>query len=486
MDDKQIKTKVIVSLFWKLMERVGTQGIQFMVQIVLARLLLPEEYGTIAIITIFISFANVFVQYGFNTALIQKKEADETDFSSVFYLSLFVAGVFYLVLFFAAPFIAGFYENQALISLLRVLAITLFIGGLNSIQNAVIARKMEFRKLFFSSLGAMLVSGLVGIVMAYNGYGSWALVAQQLSNQMMIAIILWFTVKWRPLLLFSLERLKELFSFGWKLLVSALINMLYMDSQSLIIAKIYSPTMLGYFNRGQQFPALIVSNINGSIQSVMLPALSLHQENVLRVKEMVRRAIITSSFLIFPMMVGLAVIAEPLVRILLTDKWLPCVPFLQISCATYALYPIHTANLQAINALGRSDIFLKLEVVKNVVGLMILGISLFYGIYAIAVGMFISSVTASFINAYPNKKLLNYSYFQQLKDIFPSLFLALIMGGLTYCISWFSLNPGLTLILQISAGLILYFGMAKVLNLESFIYILVTGKQMYHNRKKKS
>lgn len=485
MDDNQIKAKVIISLFWKLMERVGTHGIQFVVQIILARLLLPEEYGTIAIIAIFISFANVFVQYGFNTALIQKKNADETDFSSVFFLSLLVAGVFYLILFFTAPLIAGFYENPALTSLLRVLAITLFVGGLNSIQNAVVARKLEFRKLFFSSLGAMLVSGLVGIVMAYNGYGSWALVAQQLSNQIMIAIILWFTVKWRPLLLFSMVRLKELFSFGWKLLVSALINMLYMDSQGLIIAKIYSPIMLGYFNRGQQFPALIVSNINGSIQSVMFPALSQQQENVQRVKEMVRRAIITSSFLIFPMMVGLAVIAEPLVKILLTDKWLPCVPFLQISCAAYALLPIHTANLQAINALGRSDIFLKLEIVKNVVGLMILGISLFYGIYAIAVGMFISSVTSSFINAYPNKKLLNYSYLQQIKDIFPSLVLALIMGGLTYLISWFNLSPGLTLIFQISAGSIFYFGMAKIMNLESFAYIIMTGKQMLADRKKR-
>lgn len=486
MDDNQIKSKVIISLFWKLMERVGTQGIQFIVQIVLARLLLPEEYGTIAIIAIFISFANVFVQYGFNTALIQKKNADDVDFSSVFYMSLFVAGVFYFVLFFTAPFIAEFYQNLDLIPLLRVLAITLFIGGLNSIQNAVVARKLEFRKLFFSSLGAMLVSGLVGILMAYNGYGTWALVAQQLSNQMTIAIILWFTVKWRPLLLFSMVRLKELFSFGWKLLVSALINILYMDSQSLIIAKIYSPTMLGYFNRGQQFPALIVSNINGSIQSVMFPALSLQQENLQRVKEMVRRAIITSSFLIFPMMVGLAVIAEPLIRILLTDKWLPCVPFLQISCAAYALLPIHTANLQAINALGRSDIFLKLEIVKNVVGLIILGISLFFGIYAIALGMFISSLTSSFINAYPNKKLLNYSYLQQIKDIFPSLSLALIMGALIYCISWFNLNPVLTLTFQISAGSLLYFGMAKIFKFESFAYIIITIKQMLTDRKKTS
>lgn len=485
MDDKQIKAKVISSLFWKFMERLGTQGIQFMVQIALARLILPEEYGTIALIAIFISFANVFVQYGFNTALIQKKETSETDFSSVFFLSLAVAGLFYIILFFSAPLIAGFFENKMLIPLLRVLSITLFLGGLNSIQNAVVARKLEFKKLFYSSLGAVVVSGIVGIAMAYNGFGAWALVAQQLSNQLIVASILWFTVKWRPGFLFSLESIKGLFSFGWKLLVSALINMLYTNVQSLFIAKLYNPAMLGYFNRGQQFPSLIVSNINGSIQSVMFPALALRQDNIHRVKEMVRRAIVTSAFFIFPMMVGLAVIAEPLVKILLTDKWLPCVPFLQLSCAAYALLPIHTANLQAINALGRSDIFLKLEIVKNVVSLTILGITLFYGIYAIAAGMFLSSLASSFINAYPNKKLLDYSYLQQIKDITPSLLLALVMGMIIYSMAWFSLSPGLTLVIQVGAGVLIYFGMARVLKFECLTYLVITGKELLENRKKR-
>lgn len=485
MNDKQIKSKVISSLFWKFMERLGTQGIQFIVQIALARLILPEEYGTIALITIFISFANVFVQYGFNTALIQKKDASETDFSSVFFLSLVVAGLCYTILFVSAPLIAQFFDNAMLIPLLRVLSITLFLGGLNSIQNAVIARNLEFRKLFYSSLGAVVGSGIVGIAMAYNGFGAWALVAQQLTNQLMVASILWFTVRWRPGFLFSLESLKSLFSFGWKLLVSALINMLYNNIQSLFIAKIYNPAMLGYFNRGQQFPSLIVSNINGSIQSVMFPALALKQDNLHRVKEMVRRAIVTSAFFIFPMMVGLAVIAEPLIKILLTDKWLPCVPFLQISCAAYALLPIHTANLQAINALGRSDIFLKLEIVKNVVSLAILGISLAFGIYAIAAGMFFSSVASSFINAYPNKKLLNYSYVQQLKDVMPSLLLSLAMGVIIYCFSWFNMNPGLTLTIQICVGVLIYFGMAKILKFECLSYLMITAKELLDNRKKR-
>nr|WP_320025661.1 lipopolysaccharide biosynthesis protein [uncultured Acetobacterium sp.] len=484
MNDKQIKSKVISSLFWKFMERLGTQGIQFIVQIALARLLLPEEYGSIALISIFIAFANVFVQYGFNTALVQKKNADDTDFSSVFFLSMAIAGLCYIILFFSAPLIASFYENSLLIPLLRVLSLTLFFGAVNSIQNAVVSRNMEFKKLFYSSLGAVVVSGIVGIGMAFSGYGTWALVVQQLTNQFIIALILWFTVKWRPKLLLSIESLKDLFSFGWKLLVSALINMLYTNAQSLFIAKIYNPAMLGYFNRGQQFPSLIVSNINGSIQSVMFPALSLEQDNVHRVKEMVRRAIITSAFFIFPMMVGLAVIAEPLVKILLTDKWLPCVPFLQISCAAYALLPIHTANLQAINALGRSDIFLKLEIIKNVVSFAILGISLFYGIYAIAAGMFLSSLACSFINAYPNKKLLDYSYFQQIKDVMPSLLLALAMGIVIYCFLWLNLNPGLTLVMQVSVGVIIYLGMAKILKFESLTYLLITGKEMLNNRNK--
>lgn len=484
MNDKQMKAKVISSLFWKFMERLGTQGIQFVVQIALARLILPEEYGTIALISIFIAFANVFVQYGFNTALIQKKDADDIDFSSVFFLSMTIAGLCYIILFFSAPLIASFYENSMLIPLLRVLSLTLFLGGVNSIQNAVVSRNLEFKKLFYSSLGAVVVSGIVGIGMAYSGYGTWALIAQQLTNQFIVALILWFTVKWRPHLLLSIERLKDLFSFGWKLLVSALINMLYTNAQSLFIAKIYNPAMLGYFNRGQQFPSIIVSNINGSIQSVMFPALSLKQDNVQRVKEMVRRAIVTSAFFVFPMMVGLAVIAEPLVKILLTDKWLPCVPFLQISCAAYALLPIHTANLQAINALGRSDIFLKLEIIKNVVSFAILGISLFYGIYAIAAGMFLSSVACSFINAYPNKKLLDYSYFQQMKDVMPSLLLALAMGAVIYCFLWFNLSPGLTLVIQVSVGVIIYFGMAKLLKFECLAYLLITGKEMLNNRNK--
>lgn len=483
MENQNTKSNILSSLFWKLMERGGTQGIQFIVQIVLARLLSPEEYGIIAIVMVFILLANVFVESGFNTALIQKKDADEVDFSSVLYLSLGVASILYGIIFITAPFIASFYDQPILVKVLRVLSITLFIGAFNSIQNAFVARNMLFKKLFASSLGAVTISGIVGIIAAYSGLGVWALVAQQLTNQLMIAIILWFTVMWRPHLLFSFKRVKVLFSYGSKLLASALIDTLYRDLRTLIIGKMYTPLMLGYYNRGKQFPQLIVSNINGSIQSVMLPALSSHQDNRKRVKEMMRRAIVSSSFLIFPMMVGMAVVAEPLVEIVLTDKWLPAVPFLQIACFTFALWPIHTANLQAINAMGRSDIFLRLEIIKKIMGLIILGISLPFGVYAIALGGVFSGLIGTFINAYPNKELLNYSYKEQWLDIMPSLLISLIMGGIVYLFNFLSFPAWQVLILQIVSGGIIYILLAKIFKIESLTYLVETMKQLIKSRK---
>ena len=472
MKELDIKKTVVSSLIWKFMERIGVQGIQFIVQILLARILLPEDYGLISLVTIFIAIANVFVQSGFNTALIQKKDADEVDFSSVFYLSLGVATIMYILIFFGAPLVSNFYREPELTIVLRVLAITLFFGAFNSIQNAVVAKRMQFKKLFFSSLGASLISGIIGIILAYLGFGVWALVFQQIFSQVSITIILWFTVKWRPMIAFSIERVKGLFNYGSKLLASSLIDTIYMNLRNLVIGKIYTPEVLGIYNRGEQFPQVIVTNINGSIQSVMLPTLSSEQDNKEKVKTIVRRSIVTSSFVIFPAMVGLYAIAEPVVRILLTDKWLPCVPFLQIFCFIYALMPIHTANLQAINAIGRSDIFLKLEIYKKSIGIIILIITIPYGVYAIALGGCIGTIISSFINAYPNLKLINYSYREQLEDIMPSAIISLIMGIIIYPIKLLNITPLVILILQIGIGIIVYIMMAKIFKLECFTYLL--------------
>lgn len=477
------KKDVILSLFWKMMERGGTQGIQFIVQIVLARLLLPDDFGTIAIVMVFIALARVFVQSGFNTALIQKKNVDEVDFSSVFYLSLLVASLLYGIIYFVAPLVAEFYMDPLLVSVLRVVALTLFFGAFNSIQNAYVARNMIFKKLFISSLGAIIISGIVGIVSAYMGLGVWALVIQHLVNQISITVIMWFTVRWRPHLVFSYDRIKVLFSYGWKLLASSLLDTLYMNIRTLFIGRVYSQSMLGYYNRGQQFPKLIVSNVNGSIQSVMLPALSFHQDNPQKVKNMMRRAIVTSSYIMFPLMIGMAAVAEPMVKIILTEKWLPAVPFLQIFCISYALWPIHTANLQAINAMGRSDIFLKLEVIKKINGLFILGISIPFGIYAITLGQVISGIISTFINAYPNKQLLDYSYKEQWIDIVPSLLMSIVMGIAVYPINLIIKNVRVVLTLQVVVGIVVYIGLSMLFKVESFAYLVTTIKQLLNSRK---
>jgi teichuronic acid exporter len=483
MPEGNLKTSVLSSLFWKSLERGGVSGVQFIVQIILARLLLPEDYGTIALIVVFISISQTFVQSGLGTALIQKKEVTDEDYSSVFYLTLVVALVFYGILFLTAPFIATFYNQPLITPVLRVLGLTLFFGAVNTIQNAVIARNFQFRKLFISSLGAVLLSGVVGTSMAYAGYGVWALVGQQLTSIIALCAIMWLTVKWRPRLLFSFTRVKELFSFGWKLLVSALIDVTYNNLSSLVIGKLYPVSMLGYYTKGKEFPNVLVSNINSSIQAVMFPAYARCQDNRPLVKQIMRRALVTSSFLVFPAMAGLAAVAEPLVILLLTEKWLIAVPFLQIFCAVYALWPIHTVNLQAINALGRSDVFLKLEILKKIVGVFMLAVTVPIGIYAMALGMIVTGIIATFINAYPNKLLLNYSFTEQWRDLMPALILSLVMCGAAYSVLFLGLSAWATLVLQIAVGVVVYVGLAWALGLESLEYVLNTVREYFPGRK---
>lgn len=482
MQNKIGKKHILSSLIWKFLERGGTQGVQFILQIFLARLLTPNDYGIIALITIFIALARVFVQSGFNTALIQGKDINEEDYSSVFYLSMFVAILLYIILFFTAPAVADFYKIKDFILILRVLSLTLFIGAVTSVQNAIVVRKMQFKKLFISSLGAMLISGVIGIIMAYKGYGVWALVYQQLSNQLIITLILWFVVDWRPKLVFSIKKIKKLFFYSYKLLLSALLNTLYMNFRSLVIGKLYSPDMLGYYNRGNDFPRIISTNFDGAIQSVMLSTLSREQDNKLRVKQMMRRGIVTSSFILFPLMVGLAIISKPLVLLLLTEKWLPCVPFIWVFCGSYSLLPIHTANLQAINALGRSDIFLKLEIIKKILGVVILIMTLKFGVYVIALGMLLSGIISTFVNSYPNKKLLNYSYKEQIIDILPSLLISLIMGIMIYQLSYLVKGNLLLIIAQIIFGGVSYIILATIFKLECYKYLLSTIREII-NRK---
>ena len=480
------KSNIIKSLVYKFIERCGYQGIAFIVQIILARLLDPTDYGVLTILTIFTTLAQVFVQSGFNTALIQRKDATDNDFSSVFYVSISIAVLLYGVLFAASPFIADFYGMPELKKIMRILALILIPGAFNSIQNAKIAKEMQFKKLMYCTLGAVIISGTVGILMAYMGFGVWALVAQQLSNQVSICIIMMFVVKWRPKLVFEFDRVKTLFSFGWKLLCSNLIDTLYKDLRSLVIGKKYDSKTLGFYNRGKQFPELIINNINGAVQSVMLPALAKHQNDKARMKAMMRRSIVTSSFIIFPIVMGLAVTAEPLVSLILSDKWMPCVPYMRIYCFTMAFYPIHSANLQALNAQGRSDIFLKLEIIKKLFGIIILLITVFCfdSPIAIAMGGAVATLISCFINASPNKILLEYNYFEQMRDIVPSAGISLIMGAVTYCVQFLGLASWLTLLIQIPLGIVVYIVLAELFRLECYKYLKTNILGFLKKRKK--
>ena len=472
MAETNMKSKVLSGLFWKVMENGGTQGIQFIVSIILAKLLTPEEYGIVGLITIFITIANVFVQNGFNTALIQKKNADDVDFSSVFYLSLGVAAVMYIILFAGAPFIASFYEEPELVLIVRVLAVTLFFGAVTSVQNAAVARRMEFRGLFFATLAAVIISGLLSIGMAYKGMGVWALVGQQIAYYFFLMIVLFITVSWKPKLLFSITRVKTLFSFGWKLLCSSLIDTVYNNIYGLVIGKAYNNEVLGYYNRGDQFPKLITNNLGIAIQSVMLPAFSANQSDKQKVKSMVRRSIVTSSFVILPMMAGLIAVAESMVLVILGEKWLPCVPFLQLMCVAYSFWPIHIANLQAINAMGRSDTFLKLEIIKKAVGVVGLIIGIGFNVYVLVILKAVIDFVCTFINAWPNKKLLDYSIVEQWKDILPSMAISIIMGVCAFFVQFVIHNALICLVVQIVVGALVYIGLAKLFKMESFNYLL--------------
>lgn len=473
---------VLSNLIWRFMERCGSQLISFVVSVVLARLLAPELYGSIALVTVITSILQVFVDSGMANALIQKKDTDDLDYSSVFYFNLVFCLVLYLGLFLAAPFIARVYEDSSLVPVIRVLGLTLVVSGVKNVQQAYVSKTMQFRRFFFATLGGTLFSAVVGISMAYMGYGIWALVMQQLLNAAVNTAILWLTVGWKPRLAFSFTRLAGLISYGWKLLVSALLDTVYNKLYQLVVGIVYSSADLAYYNKADQLPVLVVENINSSIDSVLLPVLSAEQDKRLVVREMTRRAIKMSTYVMMPMMAGLAACAEPLVRLLLTEKWLPCVPYMQIFCVCYAFYPLHTANLNAIKAMGRSDMFLYLELVKKAVGILALVITMYMGVFYMALSRIFTGVLSQLINAFPNKKLLDYPYLEQLKDMAPSILLSAAMGAGVYLLTFLGLNDFATLALQLVCGVALYVALSLLFGIDSFNYILSVIKNILRRR----
>lgn len=453
-----INNKTVVSnLIWRFAERCGAQGVGFVISIVLARLLMPEEFGVIALMNVFINLMGVFVDCGLASSVIQKKNADELDYSSVFVSNVVCSIAVYIIIFITAPFIANFYENSEMSLMLRVLGLSVIIASLKNIQQAYVTKHLLFKKFFYSTLIGTILSGVVGIVFAYLGFGVWALIFQSLINTIVDTAMLWIIVGWYPKWKFSFERFKELFSYGGKLLLSSILDTLYANMQSLIIGKKYTETDLAFYTKGKQMPELLITNINASLDSVLFPVMSDVQEEKEKLKAITRKAIQTSTSLIWPILAAVIASASELVQVVLTDKWSGCIIFLQIFCLSYAFWPIHTANLNAIKAYGQSGTFLKQEIIKKVLGITVLILAFDKGVEIIALSVLMLAPISAFINWFPNRKYLSYKFWEIIKDILPALAMAVLEFIVVYLLSLIDINIYIRLSMQVLMGIIVYF-----------------------------
>ncbi|MEQ6366193.1 lipopolysaccharide biosynthesis protein [Lactiplantibacillus plantarum] len=459
---------------WKLFERFGVQGVSFILQVVLARLLSPSDYGMLSLMAIFVSLTNILIQNGFNSALMQKKDTDELDFSSVFWVCMISSSIMYIILFALAPVISHFFGMPGLVWPFRVLTLMLLPGAWNSVQLAVVGRNLDFKKVFTSNVLAVVISGLIGICAAFLGAGVWALVVQTLLNSVIACIVMALTVDWFPKMEFDFSRVSKLFSFGWKLLFANLLDELYQDSSSLIVGKLYNAGQLGIYNRGRQFPQLINNSVTGAVQSVMLPAMAKLQDNHKQMLKNIRQSIQMIAFLTFPIMSGLAAIASNLVLVLLTAKWINCVPYLRLFCVAMACYPIYTCNFQAFNAVGRSDVYLKVEIQKKVFGVLTLIAAVLFSrsILILTWTIVLTNLLGIFLNIRPNFIMFGYRFSEQARDIVPSAFISVIMGILVYYIGGLISSPVLGLVIQLATGLISYVVLARLLKMKQLSYLI--------------
>lgn len=480
-----LKKATLSSLAWKIFERGGSALVSLLVQIIMARLLAPEYFGALAIMLVLVNMGNIIVQSGLNTALVQAPRIDDGDCSTVFWLSLGISLVLCAVVFVCAPLVVEFYSMPEIVWPFRALGLLLIVNSFNAVQVAIVQRALEFKKVFNATIVSVFVSGVLGVGCAVSGWGLWSLVVQQLSCQFANCVVLALQVRWVPQFEFSFARAKALFSFGWRLLVSGLLDQGYQSLSDLVIGKQFSASSLGLVSQGKKYPQTIGSLLDGAIQPVMLSAVSRVQSDVSYAKRIVRRALKTSTFLVVPSMALFALVAEPLVRLLLGERWLPCVPFLQMYCFVYALLPIHTINLQTLNGMGRSDLFLKLELVKKAYGVAILLFAAFVlgDVYAMVAGYVLSGIVSTFVNTWPSKRVLGYSYGEQLRDMAPAFALAAASAAVAWPIGLLALPDAATVALQAAVMAGAYMGLSKALKVEAMAYLLSTVKEMVSARR---
>lgn len=430
MPSQSLKSKVAKGAVWTLMEKLSTQAVQFVVGMILARLLTPNDYGTVALTGIFFAVAGVLVDGGFGGALIQKKDADDLDYNSVFYLNVALSLMAYAAMFFAAPWIARFYKTPELASIVRVSAIVFVFNAVNAIQGAELTKKMLFHLSFRISLITTFTSAICGVTLAFMGYGVWALVWSSLISGFVGVIARWLIIAWRPRLMFSFSRLKPLFSYGWKMAVSGLLDAFFKNLNGLIIGRLYSRADLAYVNKGRALPRMAMDEIDATLGRVSFPALVQLQGDRMRLRDAMRRMMTCSTFLVMPLMVLVAACAHSELRLLYGPQWTSAAPYMMLACFTYALHPFSTINLRGIMALGRSDIFLKLEIVKKVLVLtVVVGASRLGVLTWMAISAFALGPLSVIINSWPNRKLLDYPLRTQLMDVLPTILVCAVEGG---------------------------------------------------------
>ena len=465
---ESLKNKTVRGVTWSLIDNIANSGITFLVGLILARLLTPAEYGIMAMIAIFIAISTSIIDSGFSNALIRKNEVKKIDYDTVFYFNLVVSGILYIFLYLLSPAISSFFKEPVLIEVTRVISWILIINALGIIPRTIFIINVDFKVQTKASLISSLVSGIVGISMALFGLGVWSLVGQQLSRQLLNTFFLWFYCRWRPAWEFSIESFKEMFGFGSKLLVSGLIDTIYKNIYYIVIGRFYDPDQLGQYTRAEQFKLIFSSNLTAVVQRVSYPVLSSIQSEPVRLREAYRRVIKLTMIVTFACMLGLAAIAKPLIILLIGEKWLPAVPFLQIICFSGMLYPLHAINLNILQVKGRSDLYLKLEIIKKIIAVITIFIGIFWGIECMLWGGVFVSFISFFLNSYCTAGLIDYSTKNQISDIFPFLIISLIVSFCIWLISFTEWSYIIILIIQIIVGIGLYWFISEKLPIQEY------------------
>lgn len=465
---EDLRSKTTKGVIWSAIERYSLQGVQFLLQLVIARLLSPNEYGLIGMLAIFMALSQVFIDGGFSNALIQKKDKNDLDYCTVFYINLGISIVIYILLFACAPYIASFYKQPLLSQITRVYSISLVLNSLSAVHKVKLVVAVDFKTQSKISLAAAIVSGVIGIACAYWGFGVWSLVVQALLNSLLTVLLSYYYVKWFPRIAFSKESFNRLFSYGSKLLVASVISSIYANIYNLFIGKKYSPTTLGLYTRAQQFSSFAGTNVSGILQRVSFPVLSEIQDDDERLLAAYKKYIRTSSWATFPMILGVCGVAKPMIIVLLTEKWVACVPYLQILCFAVLWDCVTLVNLNLLYVKGHSDWVLRLEIIKKSIAFLILILSMSFNMYVICLGQAVYSLIALYLNTYYTKRLFNYGFGAQMKDLLPQLVLSLLMLSGCLAIVHFINNPLLGLIVAIFFGVCFYIAGSHVFNLYGY------------------